>query len=391
MATDCILARANEPMRKETPTAMKRIIYDLTYEMLEEELTAWGEPRYRARQVWEWLYKKYATDFSQMSNLPRALRERLDATFTLTPLTPVVEEVSRDRWTRKSLLALPDGQTVELVLMLYEKRRTLCISSQVGCGMGCPFCATGLSGFSRNLSPGEIVAQVLHYARWLADPTAGGEDAAPVPRPTRVTNVVFMGMGEPMANYDRVWQAIRILVDKRGFNLGARHITVSTVGIVPGILRMAEEPLQVTLAISLHAPEDELRNHLVPINRTYPIPVLMDAVRTYIRRTKRRVTFEYALMRDINDRPEHARALARLLKGMLVHVNLIPINPVKGSPYQPTPRKDTVRFARTLEAAGIPVTVRLRRGIDINAGCGQLRRRTLDNKKPHTSFQVAVS
>ncbi|NPA89925.1 MAG: 23S rRNA (adenine(2503)-C(2))-methyltransferase RlmN [Chloroflexi bacterium] len=349
-------------------------IYDLSYQELEETLKAWGQPRYRARQVWEWLYVSLVDDFQAMTNLPKALRGQLAESFTLMPLNLVTEAVSSNRWTRKALFALPDGETVETVLMLYEKRRTLCISSQVGCGMGCPFCATGLSGFTRNLTAGEIVAQVIHYARWLAQPDAAGDGDLPIARPTRVTNVVFMGMGEPMANYDRVWKAIRTLTDKRGFNLGARHITVSTVGLVPGILRMAQEPLQVRLAISLHAAEDELRNFLVPINQRYPLNELMRAVREYIRQTGRRVTFEYALMRGINDKPEHARALIRLLKDVLAHVNLIPLNPVEGSPFQPSTRQDTVRFARQLEEAGIPVTVRLRRGLDIHAGCGQLRR-----------------
>ncbi len=354
-----------------------RSLYDLTYEELEDVIKGWGHPAYRARQIWEWVYVKLAGDFASMTNLPKELRRQLAETFSLAPLHLLTEAVSTDKRTRKGLFRLRGNETVETVLMFYDKRRTLCISSQVGCGMGCPFCATGLSGFRRNLSTGEIVGQVLYYARWLADPLAGGEEAAPVPRPTRVTNVVFMGMGEPMANYDRVWKAIRILTDKRGFNLGARRITVSTVGLVPGILRMAEEDLQVKLAVSLHAAEDELRNWLVPINRRYPLAELMDAVRTYIRRTGRRVTFEYALMRDINDRPEHARALIRRLKGVLAHVNLIPLNPVEGSPFQPSTRRTTVRFARMLEDAGIPVTVRLRRGLDINAGCGQLRRHVL--------------
>ncbi len=354
-------------------------VYDLSYEALEQQLMAWGEPRYRARQIWEWLYVRRVDDFMAMTNLPKRLRARLAETLLIDPLQPLTESVSADRRTRKGLFLLGDRETVETVLMFYEKRRTLCISSQVGCGMGCPFCATGLSGFRRNLTAGEIVAQVMYYARWLADPTAGGAEASPVPRPTRVTNVVFMGMGEPMVNYDEVWKAIRILTDKRGFNLGARHITVSTVGVVPGILRMAEEALQVRLAISLHAAEDDLRDRLVPINRRYPLTELMDAVRTYIRRTGRRVTFEYALMRGINDGPEHAQALVRRLRGILAHVNLIPLNPVEGSPFQPATRQATVRFARQLEDAGIPVTVRLRRGLDIDAGCGQLRRRVLSN------------
>ena len=366
-------------------------IYDLSFEELEALLLEWGQPKYRARQVWEWLYRKYARDFSEMTNVPKGLRERLAATFSLHPLTPVTEQVARNRLTRKMLFSLHDGQTIETVLMLYEKRRTLCISSQVGCAMGCPFCATGLSGFSRNLTTGEIVGQVLYYARWLADPLADGADASPLPRPARVSNIVFMGMGEPMANYDRVWKAIRILVDKRGFNLGARHITVSTVGIVPGIRRMAEENLQVRLAVSLHAADDDLRNELVPINRRYPLADLMDAVRYYIQRTHRRVTFEYALMRGINDSPDHARALVRLLRGVLAHVNLIPMNPVEGTRFQPSTRRDTVQFARIIEAAGIPVTVRLRRGLEIDAGCGQLRRRVYAQENRRLREKSAVS
>ena len=362
-------------------------IYDLSYEELEGLITTWGEPRYRARQIWEWLYVSLVDDFQAMSNLPKRLRQRLADHFSISPLTQVTEAVSTSGWTRKSLFALSDTATVETVLMLYEKRRTLCISSQVGCGMGCPFCATGLSGFTRNLSAGEIVAQVIHYARWLADAQSNKASALPVSLPTRVTNVVFMGMGEPMANYERVWKAVRILTDQRGFNLGVRHITVSTVGIVPGILRMAEEPLQVRLAISLHAADNELRDYLVPINRRYPLEELMKSVRYYIQRTGRRVTFEYALMRDINDRVEHTRALIHLLRGTLAHVNLIPLNPVEGSPFQPSTRRDTVRFARMLEEAGIPVTVRLRRGLDINAGCGQLRRHVLNAKKPPLTKQ----
>jgi 23S rRNA m2A2503 methyltransferase len=359
----------------------EKAVYDLSFEELEEILSRWGEARYRARQIWEWLYSSLVTDFQQMSNLPGVLRARLAETYRFSPLQQVTEIVSNNRWTRKSLFLLPDHQTIETVLMLYKKRRTLCISSQVGCGMGCPFCATGLSGFTRNLSVGEIVAQVIHYARWLAVP-APADERVPIERPTRVTNVVFMGMGEPMANYERVWQAIRILTDRRGFGLGARHITVSTVGIVPGILHMAEEPLQVRLAISLHAAEDELRDTLVPINRRYPLRELMNAVRHYVQRTGRRVTFEYALMRGINDQPRHARALVRLLAGLPAHVNLIPINPVEGAPFQPSTRRETVRFARLLEEADVPVTVRLRRGLDINAGCGQLRRHVLEKLTP---------
>lgn len=350
-------------------------ILDLTREELKERLAAWGEPAYRADQIWHGLLQELETDPARMTNLSASLRARLAAEATLNPLTLAAEAVSRDRLARKALFTLPDGQTIETVLMLYDKRRTLCISTQAGCGMGCPFCATGLGGLARNLTPGEIVAQVLHYARWLRDREAGGRDAAPVRRPTTVTNIVVMGMGEPFANYNATWQALRMLTAPHGFGLGARHITLSTVGIVPGIERMAEEPLQVGLAVSLHAPTDELRNRLVPINRRYPIARLLAACRHYVERTHRRISFEYALMGGINDDPIQARQLADLLDGLLCHVNLIPLNPVEGSLFQPSPPERARAFALELKKRGIPTTLRLRRGIEIDAGCGQLRRR----------------
>ena len=250
------------------------------------------------------------------------------------------------------------------------QRRTVCISTQVGCAMGCAFCATGQAGLARNLTAGEIVAQVLAAARWLAAPPA----EADLP-PGRLTNVVVMGMGEPLANYDHTWQALRTLTAPAGFNLGARHITLSTVGLVPGIRRMAGEPLQINLAVSLHAPNDALRAQLVPISRRYPLSEVMTAVRDYVGRTNRRVTFEYALMDGINDTPALARELARLLHGLLCHVNLIPLNPVAESPYQPSSPARAAAFLAVLEKAGIPATMRTRRGLDIDAGCGQLRRR----------------
>ncbi|MCS7221254.1 MAG: 23S rRNA (adenine(2503)-C(2))-methyltransferase RlmN [Anaerolineae bacterium] len=356
----------------------RKLLLDLTKQELTEQLAAWGEPRYRADQIWQWVFQRGATQFAQMTNLPLRLRAHLEETFVIHPLHEVQAITSRDRLTRKALFTLRDGQIIETVLMLYDRRRTLCISTQVGCGMGCPFCATGLSGLARNLTAGEIVAQVLHFARFLNDPKADGPSAIAVERPTRLTHVVVMGMGEPLANYKATWQALRHLTDPDGFGLGARHITLSTVGLVPMIERMAHEPLQIGLAVSLHAPNDALRDQLVPINRRYPLSELMAACRRYVEQTRRRITFEYALMAGVNDRPEHARELARLLKGLLCHVNLIPLNPVQGSPYQPSPKKDAQAFQRILEQQGIPTTMRLRRGIEIDAGCGQLRRRALE-------------
>ncbi len=279
--------------------------------------------------------------------------------------------VSQARDTLKVLFRLADGQMIEAVLMLYDDRRTLCISSQAGCAMGCTFCATAQGGLARNLTSGEIVAQVLYFAHYLATPDA--EPSTDVERPSTVTNIVLMGMGEPLHNYANVWTALRRLTDGDAFGLGARHITLSTVGLVPGIDRMATEELQIGLAVSLHAPNDTLRTSLVPINRGYTVNELFDAVRRYIDKTHRRVTFEYALMRGINDTPELAQQLAGKLRGMICHVNLIPLNPIPDSPYQPSTSYDAEQFAEILRAAGISTTIRLRRGIEINAGCGQLR------------------
>jgi 23S rRNA (adenine2503-C2)-methyltransferase len=278
------------------------------------------------------------------------------------------------------LFALRDGATIESVLMAYETRRTACISTQVGCGMGCVFCATGQDGYVRNLTAGEILGQVLYFAREVLDAGAGGSDRHTQRKPSAGhpnTNVVLMGMGEPLANYAATWQAIETLADARGFHLGARRITLSTVGLVPGIQRMATEELPVNLAISLHAAEDGLRGQLAPINARYPLSTLMAAVRGYIEKTGRRVTFEYALISGVNDSPEQSRQLVTLLRGVLCHVNLIPLNQTRASPLRPSSRDKVESFRQELEAAGIPTTVRLRRGIEIEAGCGQLRQRHL--------------
>jgi 23S rRNA (adenine2503-C2)-methyltransferase len=356
----------------EPGATTKQSLLDLSLDELTEFLTGLGEPKFRARQVWEWLYRHYALDGAAMTSLPKELRQRLDQVATVSPLRVVSQIVSRDRDTVKTLFALADGQTIETVLMLYDERRTLCISSQAGCAMGCTFCATAQGGLARNLTAGEIVAQVLYFARYLAHPELAPDTA--VARPAQVSNIVLMGMGEPLHNYKNVWTALRRLTDPAAFGLGARHITLSTVGLVPMIDRMAEEELQIGLAVSLHAPNDELRSQLVPVNKGQPVAELLAAVRRYVARTHRRVTFEYALMRGINDSPGLAQELAAALQGLLCHVNLIPLNPIPGSRFQPTSDADTERFAQILRAAGISTTVRLRRGIEINAGCGQLRR-----------------
>ncbi len=347
------------------PEPDKILLLDLTYDQLKELLTSWGEPSYRADQIWIWLYRSLATDFREMINLPRELRERLLEATLLQTMKPLEERVSADGLTRKVLFALRDDQTIESVLMLYEKRHTTCISTQVGCPVGCPFCATGQSGFVRNLTPGEIVEQVLHFARRVRDQG---------PRTSRpITNVVFMGMGEPLANYGATWQAIETLTHDDGFNLGARRITVSTVGLVPGIRRLAREGTQIGLAVSLHAANDELRDKLIPINRRYPLAQLMAACRYYAERTGRRISFEYALINEINDSPQQARQLAHLLDGLFCHVNLIPLNPVPESPYQPSPPSRIMAFQAELNRLKVPNTLRVERGVDIQAGCGQLR------------------
>jgi 23S rRNA (adenine2503-C2)-methyltransferase len=303
-----------------------------------------------------------------MNNLPQALREQLEAQFVLDTAEVVTSQQSQDERTTKVLFRLPDGQLIETVLMEYEKRRTLCISTQAGCAMGCVFCATGQMGFFRNLSQGEIVAQVLYFARILAE------------RGEHVTNIVFMGMGEPLHNYGNSLAAVDVLTDAQGFNMGARKITISTVGLVPAIRRFADEKRQIGLAVSLHAATDEERNSLIPVARRWPVQELMDACRYYIDQTGRRLTFEWALIEQENDTLEQARALGMLLRGMLCHVNLIPLNPTNGFEGGPSARERVEAFQNELASYGVSSTVRVRRGIDIQVGCGQLRDRHLSEE-----------
>ncbi len=341
-------------------TSAPLYIYDLDLDDLTRWVVAQGEKPFRARQIWEGLYRHLWDRPEAFTTLPKALRQRMEEAFTFHHLTPVREVASTDGETHKTLFHLPDGSPVETVRMRYVKRRTLCISTQSGCAMGCTFCATGQMGLRRNLSPGEIVEQVLYYARWLR---ARGD---------RVTNIVVMGMGEPFHNYQATMRALARLTDPQGFGLGQRRITVSTVGLVPRIRDFARSGRQYNLAISLHAADDDLRSQMLPINRKYPLAALMEAVREYIALTHRRVTFEWALIQGVNDTPEQARQLAHLLRGVLAHVNLIPLNPTTGFAGQASSRKRIEAFRAILEQQGVPCTVRLRRGIDIQAGCGQL-------------------
>jgi 23S rRNA (adenine2503-C2)-methyltransferase len=338
---------------------------NLSYAALQAQLAVWGEPKFRALQLWRWLYVHLATEFDQMTNLPQSLRERLAQVYRLDTLTPVDEQRSADGFTQKLLFELHDGAQIESVGMAYDQRWTVCVSSQVGCGVGCSFCATGQGGFERQLEVGEIVEQALYFARRLRDAS----------EPRSVSNIVLMGMGEPLLNYDRVWQAIETWNDHRGFDLGARRITLSTAGVVPGIVRLAGERLQVGLAVSLHAADDELRDQLVPLNKRYPLADLLNACHAYVDQTRRRITIEYCLIEDVNDTIQQAQQLGRVLRGLDCHVNLIPLNPAPSVDYRASPRQRVYAFQHVLAELGIPVTVRLRRGIDIQAGCGQLRQR----------------
>jgi 23S rRNA (adenine2503-C2)-methyltransferase len=342
-------------------------------------LGAWGQPAYRARQIYRQIYVNLADDPAVMTDLPAALRTRLTAETCMGTLELVRLQTADEGLTRKALFRLPDGAVVESVLMVYPDRATVCVSTQAGCAMGCVFCATGRMGLLRNLSPGEIVEQVLWAARDLRTIEPRTKNREPKDRVSVLgsrfsvlTNVVFMGMGEPFANYDRWWRSVERLHDPEGFNMGARNLTVSTVGLAPGIHRLAGESLPINLAISLHAPDDALRSEMMPVNRRYPIAALLDATREYIARTNRRVSFEYVLLQGKNDNPAQAATLAKLLRGILCHVNLIPWNPVPGAPLGRSERARVLRFQQELQAGGIPCTVRVERGVAIAAACGQL-------------------
>lgn len=338
----------------------KPLIYDLSYSELEARMKEMGEPSFRAKQIWVAIYQTFRTSPDEISTLPKSLREKLAERFSFQALKAVREIQSTDGRTTKTLFELQDGHYIEAVLMYYEERRTLCISSQSGCGMGCTFCATGQMGLRRNLTSGEIIAQVMYYARMLAE------------KDDRVTNVVLMGMGEPFHNYENVMAALDRLNNPDALGLGARRFTISTIGIVPKIIEFADAETQYNLAISLHTVDDELRSRLIPINRKYPVDEVIAACRYYVRKTSRRVTFEYALIQGVNDSIADAERLAHKIRGMICHVNLIPLNPTQGYGEQPTQADQADAFCAALEERNIPCTVRMRRGIEIQAGCGQL-------------------
>ncbi len=351
------------PRRGKPP----RHLADLTAAERREAVAEHGIPAFRADQVSRHYFARLDADPSSWSDVPAAQREELARLLSPSLMTPVRELTADKGTTRKTLWRLHDGALVESVLMRYPDRVTMCVSSQAGCGMNCPFCATGQSGLTRNMSTAEIVEQVVAGARQLA--------AGDVPGgPGRVSNVVFMGMGEPLANYKAVVGALHRLTDKspEGLGMSARGITVSTVGLVPRIKELAAEGLPVTLAVSLHAPDDELRDTLVPVNTRWKIAEVLDAAWQYASATRRRVSIEYALIKDVNDQAWRADLLAKRLRGKLVHVNLIPLNPTPGSKWTASRREDEREFVRRLEAGGVAVTVRDTRGREIDGACGQL-------------------
>jgi 23S rRNA (adenine2503-C2)-methyltransferase len=338
-------------------------VFDITREALKERLAAWGQPSYRARQIHAGLWTRAAT-YEEMSDLPASLRARLADELPLG--VEVVEEREADRGaTRKALLRLDGRHLVEVVLMGYRDRVTACVSSQSGCAMACGFCATGQMGLAGNLSAGAIAAQAWWARRAAPD--------LPEATPRRLTNVVFMGMGEPLSNERHTFGALERLTDPDGFGLGDRHVTVSTVGIAPAIPRLGERFPQVGLAVSLHAADDELRNELVPANRLWPLAELEDAVLAWRARTKRRPSIEWAMIDGTNDADDQARKLSAIAHRLGAHVNLIPLNPTPGWPSKPSPRHRIHRFANVLRGAGVKVTVRDTRGREIDAACGQLR------------------
>ncbi len=359
---------------------MKINLYDLTREQLRVLLVRWELNPVHIRPLWAHLYLDLATSFDEMSELPARVRARLAAETTIGQLATARETDSSDGFTRKYLLALADGEKIETVLMRFTGRVTACISSQVGCAMGCVFCATGQMGYTRHLTPGEIVAQAVHVSRALQSRTSNlksqnrpeefhtGREITP-----RLRNVVMMGMGEPLHNYEAVMQAIDILRDSNGLALSAERITLSTVGVVPGILRLAAEKRPIALAVSLHAATQAERAALVPVAKKWPLDELMDACRTYSTQTGRRIFYEWTLIEGQNDGPDQARAVGRLLRGLPAQVNLIPLNPTAGYAGAPTRSDAAKRFQKILaDEFQLPSTVRQRRGIDIAAGCGQL-------------------
>jgi len=356
------------------------VFTDLSIQQVQSLIQSLGVPAYRAQQLIDWVYRRLAVNFNEMSDIPSALRNSLEQKLPLHSLEKIMENESKDG-TVKTLFRLHDSNTVEAALMLYaagagRPRTTVCLSTQVGCAISCAFCATGQQGFIRNLTPGEMLDQVLYFARHIKEHQPGEK------RHEHITNIVFMGMGEPLANYDAVMQTIDVLTSAQAFGIGSRNITISTAGLVPQILKLAEDKPQIGLAISLHASQNALRDTLVPLNRKYPLEILLPACRQYSEKTGRRISFEYILFAGVNDSIEQAKMLAQLVAGINCHVNLIPANKTTSTSYQPSSRTQILVFENILKSLNIQCTLRISRGQDIDAGCGQLRSRFLKISSP---------
>lgn len=337
-------------------------IKDYDLEDLKQELIELGEKAFRAEQIFKWLYVDKVKSFDEMTNLSLELREKLKANYNICNFK-ILKKLESSDGTKKYLFDILDGNAIESVLMQYHYGKSICVSSQVGCKMGCKFCASTGIPFIRNLSSGEIVEQILAVEQDIGE---------------KISNVVFMGIGEPLDNYNNVIKAIRILNNQKGLNIGARHISVSTSGIVPRIYDLAKENIQCTLSVSLHASNDETRSSMMPINNRYNIEELMKACKDYIKITNKRISFEYALARDNNDNLDDAKMLVKLLKGMLCHVNLIPINKIENGKFTKSSNENIIKFRDYLNDHGIVATIRRELGSDIDAACGQLRRKNLN-------------
>lgn len=345
---------------KSNKIAWKPSIYSLTFQQLSDWLEENNEPAFRAKQIFDWLYIKRVTSFENMSNLSKGLRHSLENNYSLTTLKTITNQTSQDG-TIKFLFELHDGHSIETVIMRHDYGNSVCVTTQVGCRIGCTFCASTLGGLKRHLEAGEIMAQVVKSQQFLDESNE------------RVDSIVVMGIGEPFDNYDELLRFLKTVNHEEGLNIGARHITVSTSGIVPKIYEFADEQLQINFAISLHSADSDTRTRLMPINRAYPLDKLMDAVKYYVKKTNRRVTFEYGLFGGVNDSIEDAVLLADLIKGINCHVNLIPVNEVLERDYVRTPRKQILAFEAALKKRGVNVTIRREQGHDIDAACGQLR------------------
>ncbi|NLY78974.1 MAG: 23S rRNA (adenine(2503)-C(2))-methyltransferase RlmN [Lysinibacillus sp.] len=345
--------------KKEKPN-LKESIYSLQLDELKQWLKEHGEKPFRANQIYEWLYEKRVKTFDEMTNLSKPLRDQLKENFALTTLSTIIKQESKDG-TIKFLFQLQDGYSIETVLMRHDYGNSVCVTTQVGCRIGCTFCASTLGGLKRHLLAGEIVEQVVKVQQALDEVDE------------RVSHIVIMGIGEPFDNYDAMMNFLKVINHEKGLNIGARHITVSTSGIIPKIYQFADEQLQINFALSLHAPNQELRQKLMPIARAYKLDKLLEAIRYYTNKTGRRVSFEYGLFGGVNDSVEHAEELAKLIKGIKCHVNLIPVNYVPERDYVRTPKNQIFAFEKTLKKHGINVTIRREQGSDIDAACGQLR------------------